>query len=496
MQYIHARLVRYLSIIEKIGNRLPHPTAIFIFLAAIMVPLSELINQFGIEAQHPVSGELLRPRSLASAEGLSFILTQTIANFTHFAPLGSVLIAMLGLGIAEKSGLLSALLSRLVKATPARLLAFVVIFAGILSNLAVDAGYVVLIPLAGSLYLAAGRNPLAGIGLAFAGVSAGFSANLIAGPFDAIMAGLSQTAAQIIDNQYTINLTFNYYFMAASTLLIAFTGSLVNAKWVEPYLGEHQSKEHKQSQDTLDNHPGLIYAAIAFVAAVLLLACGLIPEEGFLREPQTNGILSADVIRGSVVVISLIAALCGLAYGWGARTITTSHQLVEAMEDAMKSMSGYIVLMFFAAQFVAYFNWTQLGPIFAISGADSLRETGLSPLLLLLLFMAFSALLNLFIGSASAKWAILAPVFIPLFMLLGMPPEATTAAYRVADSVTNIITPLMPYFGVVLIFVRQYQPNAGLGTLAAMMFPYAVALGLVWALFFSLWFLLSLPFGF
>lgn len=490
---------RWLYYIEKAGNRLPHPTAVFVLLAALMLPISWLFHQLEVNALHPISHKSIFVKNLLSIEGFNYIFTNTISNFTNFAPVGSVLIAMLGLGIAEHSGLLRATLNKLVKAAPPGSIVFIVASSGILSNIAVDAGYVVLIPLAGTLFLSAGKHPVAGIALAFAGVSAGFSANILLGPFDAIMSGLTQANASLIDPDAHIPISANYYFMATSCVFIALTACAINKYWVAPYLS---SVEFITSKDSVSEIPGMLESralritGMTLLVILALIAAGTVPEAGILRNPTTHGILDSAFVKGSVVVISVIAALCGLAYGIVSGRFKNSHDIIGAMEKSIKTMSSYIVLMFFAAQFVAFFNWTEIGAVTAIHGANWLAGLALPGLILLLIFMLLTSLLNLFVGSASAKWALLAPIFVPMFMLLGIAPEATTAAYRVADSVTNVISPLMPYFGVVLVFVQKYSPKSGLGTLAAIMLPYSIGFGILWTLLFIAWYQLSIPFGF
>ncbi|MEE4360581.1 MAG: AbgT family transporter [Pseudomonadales bacterium] len=491
------RLARILNAIEGVGNRLPHPALLFAWLCVLVLAVSAIAGLVGLSAVHPVTGERITAVNLVSGEGLRRILAGTVTNFTGFAPLGTVLVAMLGIGVAERSGLLGAVLRRVVLAAPDRLLPFFVVLAGVLSSLAADSGYVVLIPLAALVFQAAGRNPVAGIAAAFAGVSAGFSANLLIGPLDAILAGLSTEAAALVDPAYEVTAAGNWWFIIASTFLIAVTGT-----WVTERITERRLPRPAPAADApvaaamaSEEQRGLRGAGLLTLALIGLLLVALVPEDGVLRDPATGSILRSPFISGIVVVVALWAALAGTVYGRLAGTFRSGAEVIEGMEQTMSTMAAYLVLMFFAAQFVAWFGWTNLGVITAIGGSEALRALDLGTLPLLLTFILIAASVNLVIGSASAKWAIMAPVFVPMLYLLGISPEATQMAYRIGDSVTNIVTPLMPYFALVVAFVQQYDRKAGIGTIIATMLPYSMALLLSWALLLTLWVMLDLPLG-
>lgn len=493
-------LDRILNGIEAAGNRLPHPALLFAWMAVAVLILSAICAALGVSALHPVSGERIEAVNLLSAEGIRQILENTVGNFTGFAPLGTVLVAMLGIGIAERSGLLGALLRRLVLAAPDRLLTFFVVLAGVLSSLAADAGYVVLIPLAALVFVAAGRHPLAGIAAAFAGVSAGFSANLLIGPLDALLAGLSTEAVRLVEPDYEVSAAGNWWFIMASTLLIAIVVTLVTEWLTEPRLPAPQPPEGvaisaESGQDGSDEGRGLRAAGLVSLLLLALLLAALLPEQGVLRDPDTGSVLRGPFISGIVVIIALWAALAGAAYGRASGTFANGSDVIRSMEQTMETMAVYLVLMFFAAQFVAWFGWTNLGIITAIGGSELLRALDPGTLPLLLTFVVLAALINLLIGSASAKWAIMGPVFVPMLYLMGISPEATQMAYRIGDSVTNIITPLMPYFALVLAFAQRYDRNAGLGTLIATMIPYSIALLLTWSGLLTIWVLFDLPLG-
>jgi len=488
---------RFLAIIERAGNALPHPATLFAILALVVVLISWLADLGGLTATHPATGDPVTPKNLLSAEGLHFILTKMVANFTGFAPLGTVLVALLGIGIAEGSGLIGAVLRAVVLASPKRLLTFVIVLAGVVSNAASEVGYVLLVPLAAVIFLAAGRHPLAGLAAAFAGVSGGYSANVLLGTIDPLLAGLSQEAARIIRPDYLVNPACNYYFMFVSTFVIAGLGTWVTERIVVPRLGEYTGDEKPEviREASSKERKGMLYAGLTVLAFVGFILSGLIPEQGFLRDPKTFEILHSPFMSGIVALIFLSAALAGIAYGIGAGTFKSDNDVMKGMSKSMETLGSYIVLVFFAAQFVAYFNETRLGLILAIKGADVLKAANLGPIPLMLCFVLISALINLIMGSASAKWAIMAPVFIPMFMLLGYSPEFTQMAYRVGDSVTNIISPMMSYFALIVAFIARYDKKAGIGTVISTMLPYSIVFLIGWSLMLVIWVLLELPIG-
>jgi aminobenzoyl-glutamate transport protein len=485
-----------LNRIERLGNSLPHPATLFAALALGVVLLSGLGGFLGWSAVHPITGAEVKAISLLDGPGLRRMLEGTVSNFTSFAPLGTVLVAMLGLGLAERSGLLGALLARMVAAARPQFLSFFVVFAGVLSSLAADAGYVVLIPLAGWLFHAAGRHPFAGIAAAFAGVSAGYSANLMIGSLDAILAGLSTEAARLLDPTYEVTAAGNWWFIIASTVLIALAGTWVTERITAPRLGAYAGEgDGSHDPEIAVSAAGLRAAGWVSLVGLGLLLWALVPADGVLRNPDTGGILGSPAISAIVVLIALFAAAAGIAYGRAAGTLTSSTAVMEALEATMATMAGYLVLMFFAAQFVAWFGWTQLGVITAIHGAAVLQTLDLGTLPLLLTFILIAALINLVIGSASAKWGIMAPVFVPMLYLLGISPEASQMAYRIGDSVSNVLTPLMPYFALVVAFMQRYDRRAGVGTLMATMLPYSLALLLCWSALLGVWIAFDWPLG-
>ena len=494
---------RFLDVVERVGNALPDPTTLFALLAVFVVVMSGVAAQFDLSVAHPTTGKIIEPVSLLSVEGLHRILTQMVGNFTGFAPLGTVLVAMIGIGVAEVSGFIGAVMRMIVLKSPRALLTPVVVFCGVMSNAASEVGYVLLVPLAALIFRAAGRHPVLGLAAAFAGVSGGYSANLVLGTIDPLLAGLSQEAARIIDPTYVVSPAANYYFMAVSTFLITLLGWWVTERVVAPRVARMEAVA--ATPDTADadmaqplnavERRGLRYALVAFVAMSAVLLSGLLPADGFLREPGTGSVLHSPFLKGIVSLIFFFGVGLGVAYGWGAGTLRNDRDVIRGMGQQMSTLGGYMVLVFFAAQFVAFFNWTNLGLIIAVEGAQFLRSAGLHQVPLMLSFILLSASINLVMGSASAKWALMAPVFVPMFMLLGYPPEVTQAAYRVGDSVTNIISPMMSYFALIIAFVQRYLSKAGLGTLVSLMLPYSVTFLIGWSLLFVAWILLGWPVG-
>lgn len=485
-----------LDSIETAGNRLPNPTVLFVMLCFVVLGLSGLAAVLSVQALHPVNGETIHAVNLLSVAGLHRILSEAVTNFTSFAPVGTVLVAIMGVGVAEHSGLLSTLLRATILKAPGQLLTFTVVLAGVLSSLAADIGYVVLIPLAGLVYASAGRHPVAGIAAAFAGVSGGFAANLMIGPIDALLAGISTEAAALIDPDYVVNAAGNYYFMIVSTFLIALIGTWITENIVCRRLpGNNSQVNAAVEQITAEDKKGLLAVAIFTLFFIVLLLVGLVPESGFLRDQTTGSILVSPFMRGIVTIIAIYAALAGILFGRVSGRYAKSSEFVDGMEKHMATMAGYLVLMFFAAQFVSYFSWSNLGIIIAISGANLLEILQINSALLLVVFIMLAAFINLFIGSASAKWALIAPVFVPMLLLSGISPEAVQVAYRIGDSATNIVTPLMPYFGVVVAFARQYDRDIGIGTIIAMMLPYSIAFLISWSILLFAWILLGWPLG-
>lgn len=434
--------------------------------------------------------------NLLSRDGIHRILLEMVDSYTGFAPLGIVMVAMLGIGIAESSGLIKAAINALLIKAPPKMITFMVVFTAILSNVASDIGYLLIIPLGGVIFHALGRHPIAGISAAFAGVSGGFSANIFIGTIDPLLAGLSTEAAHIIDPDYYVMPTANYYFMAVSTIVISLTATWVSRVWIEPRLGTYHGNVPREEVGQLSSveKKGLIRALILFLAWCAVFLAGLIPENGFFRGDD-NTILHTPLLRGFIAVLLLVAGTCGIVYGYTVGTFKKHGDVISGMNDSFRGLTSFLVLVFFAAQFVAWFRWSNLGLLLAVNGASWLQSINIGLIPLVLLFILFSAFINMFMGSASAKWAIMGPVFIPIFMLLGYSPELSQVVYRIGDSVTNIISPMMSFFALIIVYYQKYDPKAGVGTLMASMMPYSIAFFVVWALMMIVWILLGLPLG-
>lgn len=490
---------RFLAGVERAGNVLPHPATLFFLLTLFVIVVSAIAAQFDLSVAHPKTGEAVTPVNLLSAEGLQRIMGSLVTNFTSFAPLGTVLVALIGIGVAEHSGLIGACLRIVVLNAPRFLLTPIVVFAGVMSNMASEIGYVLLVPLAGLLYLSAGRHPILGIAAAFAGVSGGYSANLLLGTIDPLLSGLSQEAARIVDPAYHVSPAANLFFMQVSTPVITLLGWFVTEKIVARRFpdGNYGKGDERIEPLSPAEKRGLAFAGIATLVLTALLLLATVPANGALRIAGEPDLLKAlaPFLHGIVALIFIAGALVGIAYGVGAGTIRSDVDVIKGMSKSMETLGSYLVLVFFAAQFVALFNWTNLGLIFAVEGAELLKALGLPKIPLLVGFILLTATVNLAMGSASAKWALMAPVFVPMFMLLGYSPEVTQTAYRVGDSVTNIISPMMSYFALIIAFLQRYEPKAGIGTVVATMIPYSITFLIGWSLLFVLWILMGWPLG-
>ncbi|MEL6780834.1 MAG: AbgT family transporter [Pseudomonadota bacterium] len=503
---------RFLDGVEWLGNLLPHPVTLFAILAGGIVVLSGILGGIGLAVDDPrpagapgvAEDGMIRAVSLMNGDGVRRIFTGLTTNFTGFAPLGVVLVAMLGVGVAEKSGLLSAAVRAMVLGAPRHVVTVAIVFAGIVSNTASEVGYVVLIPLAAAIFYALGRHPLAGMAAAFAGVSGGYSANLLIGTIDPLLAGITQEAARLIAPDYIVVATANWYFMVASTFLITLVGSLVTIFIVEPQLGPYESDkadptilDDSMMQPLKDSErKGLSWAGVALLGVLAVMALTLVPDWGILRNPETGDRINSPFFKGFVVWILIFFIATGYAYGRAAGTMKGDRDVIDAMSDALGSLGLYIVLVFFAAQFVAFFGWTNLGAISAVAGAQFLQDTGMTGPIVFVFFILMCAIINLSLGSASAQWAVTAPIFVPMLMLIGYAPEVIQAAYRIGDSSTNIITPMMSYFGLILAWATRYNKDLGVGTLIAMMLPYSIFFLITWSAFFVTWtFMFDLPVG-
>lgn len=497
----------FLNGVEVVGNKLPHPATIFVILSAIVIVVSEIafrmeasVNYYDAREKADITVKAI---SLLNGAGLRYMFESFTKNFTTYAPLGTVLVAMLGVGVAEETGLINAVLKKVVLSTPKKLITAVVIFMGVMSNIASDAGYVVLIPLGGIVFLSFGRHPLAGMAAAFAGVSGGFSANLLLGTLDPLLTGLTNEAIKIAGSDIVIQPTSNYYFLFVSTFLLTIVGTLVTEKIVEPRLGEYKGAHTADSMEVTESEAkGLRAAGISLLIFIAVMLFLTMPQNALLKtpvlvdgQPTGESTLTPFVNNGLVPTIGLFFLIPGIFFGKASGVIKRDTDVIRGMSKAMSTMGSFLVLAFASAQFINYFNYTKLGIILAVSGANFLKSVGFVGLPLVIAFILLSAFINLFIGSASAKWAIMAPVFVPMLMIAGITPEFTQLAYRIGDSSTNIISPLMTYFAVIITFAQKYDEDAGMGTLISTMLPYSLAFLSSWTLMLILWYFTGLPIG-
>lgn len=523
---------QFLNLIERTGNLLPHPIMLFFYLCVFTVLLSGFGAWANWSAVDPrpegtpnrAEDGMVYVESLMSAQGLRRITTNLVTNFVMFAPLGTVLVSLLGVGVAEHSGLISAAIRLVILGAPKFLVTAALVFAGVISNTASEIGYVVIVPMGAAIYFSLGRHPFAGLAAAFAGVSGGYSANLLLGTIDPLLAGITSKAAEGFDDSFRLNPVSpacNIYFMIASTFLVTVMGTFVSLFLVEPRLKGYSPDMADGTVESEDMHAltsaeyrGLIGAGVSVVMFTLfLLYLSISPdywnrilgvEREFLQSiPWLGALAESDdgrsvpaFLKGVVALIFIGFLIPGIVYGIIAGTIKSDQDVINSMSKSMSSMGMYIVLTFFAAQFVEFFNWSNLGTLLAIKGAEVIRYLNLDNPGIFVIFIMLCAFVNLVMGSASAKWTFLAPIFVPMLMEIGYSPEITQLAYRVGDSCTNVISPMMSYFGMIFVFACKYDKNFKLGTLISLMFPYAFVFLIVWTIFFYLWvFMWGFPIG-
>jgi len=492
----------FLGAVERIGNKLPDPAVLFIALLGIVWILSWLLSYVTFDVFHPATGERIVIENQLSGKNFVEFLSTMVTRFMSFGPIGVVLVAMLGIGVAEHSGFITTGIRALLNVTSDKLLTPVVILVGIVSHSAVDAGYVLVIPLGGVIFYAAGRHPLAGIAAAFAGVSGGFSANFVPSSLDPLLQGLTLEGARLLDPAIEINTLNNYFFTTASSVLIVGLGWFITERIVEPRLQgvgvDGDAEDLPEFHDLQDNErKGLRWSLLSMVLGLVILAVTLVPVDSPWRDSAGKLVsFGAPIMQSIVSLIFLLFIIPGIVYGRIAGTMTGMKGIIEGMTKSMHSMAYYLVIMFFIAQFVIAFGVSNLGTLFALMGANGLKALGLPVALLIVGIVLLTAVVNIFVGSASGKWGLLAPIFVPMLMSLGISPDLTQAAYRVGDSSTNIITPLMPYFPLVVIYCQRYVKNSGIGTLTAMMLPYSIWFLISWTIFLLIWYALKLPLGF
>jgi aminobenzoyl-glutamate transport protein len=528
---------KLLDVVEKVGNKVPHPAVLFLSLILIVVVLSHVLYLFGVSASaevitaeenapaykspdsYPYSPDLSEPhqpkmrteavRSLLTMDGIRFMYVSLIPSFMSFTGLGLIIVAMIGVGVAERAGLVNALIRKLVIVSPRWALTYILVFVGILSSIAADAGYLVLIPLAGAAFLSVGRHPIAGLAAGFASVAGAFTVNMLIKPLDAVLVEFTNDAIHMVDPNVSIGLASNIWFSFVSvpflTLLIAF----ITDRMIEPRLGTYKPEQStdegdKPAEDSArlspDESRGLLYALIGLVCVLIFFGLLTLPSGAPLRNPgpgPDKGALigNSPFMNGLIAAIMLLFLVTGAAYGIGARTMKNGTDIIKAIEKSLAGLGSLILLFLVLSQFVAYFNYSSLGTVMAMSLGGALKSANIGPGLLLIAFIVVVLFIDLFITGAIAKWAIFAPVFVPVLLKLGVAPEAVLAAYRIGDSPVNAITPLNAYFALVVTFAQKYDKNAGVGTIVSLMLPYVVWMSLLWTILFAIWYWLGLPWG-
>lgn len=491
---------RFLNIVEKIGNRLPDPSILFFLMCLGLAVLTWIISFFSITVKHPGSGDTIAIKSILSSDGLSMILNDAIKNFSEFPALGLVLAVMLGIGVSEKTGYFDKLMIQVVHKAPKKIIIPVIILVGILGNAAGDAATIVLPPLTAMVFIKLGYHPIAGLAMAYASALGGFSANVMIGMSDALLYAFTEPAAKIVSDNVHVNVAMNWYFIAASIIGLLPSVYWVTMRFVIPRLGTYDTSNSDIKVDeenkglTPEENKAVFWANISFFAMIALLILLAIPQNSFLRNAKTGSLLNdAPIINGVGLIILVLFLVPGLVYGIKMKVFHNSKDLGKMLADSMGSMGSFIVIVFFAAQLLAFLEWSNLGVIVAVKGASLLQ--GQNGIVLILGIIILSGLINLLIGSASAKWGILAPIFIPMLMLVGFHPAFTQMLYRIGDSISNPITPMMPYLPLLLSYAQKYDKHMKLGSLLSSLMPYTIILSIVWPLFMIIWYLLGWPLG-
>lgn len=492
---------RFLNFVEAAGNKLPDPASLFILLAAVVLILSCVLGNMGVSAVHPGTGKTIKVVNLLTVDGFRMMWSKAVSNFSGFAPLGMVLVCVIGAGVAEKSGFLAAFMQKMLgKAAPA-IVTFAIIFLGINGNVAGDAAFVVLPPVAGVIFLGMGRHPLLGVFCGYASVAAGFCANMMIGMSDSLAYGFTESAARMIDPAYQGSPAINYYFLIASCVVLSLVGTFVTEKFMAPrFAGADLSKyELDESLTTLTprKSSAVTKASIATIIGVLVLVAMCIGENPILGDPKTHSIMNgkSPFMTGIILAVTIVLFIPGAVYGFASGKYQSDKDMFGDISQAFKDISSYILLCFFCAQFTSYFAWSNLGAVIAIRGAEFLKTMSLTGVPLIIGLMLVSCVVNIFIGSASAKWAILAPVMVPMMMILGYDPAVTQVAYRIGDSITNPLSPLFYYFPLILGFARKYEKDTGMGTIIANMLPYSTAFTIAWIVLLIVWVVFDIPLG-
>ncbi len=487
--------VGILGTIERVGNALPHPFILFLIITGILVVAAAILAAVGVSVTNPTSGEVVAVKSLLNKEGFAWLMTSMVSNFSSFAALGVVLAMQMAIGVAEGSGLLTTAMRRAILGVPMWLLTAAVIFLGINGSIASEASIIFIPPLAATAFWAAGKHPLAGLIAGYAAVNAGFTANVMITATDALLYPVTEATAQTIDPSYTTTAANNWYFMIVSCILLTVVGVFVNNKIIAPRLGEYKGAEVDNERDaTPIERKGLRNAGIFSLIFIALILIGLIPQNGFLRSAE-GGVLDGPFITGLVGFLIVYFILVGVVYGKTVGAFKTASDVPKMMADSLNSLTSYIVLVFVIAQFIQIFSYTNLGTVIAVTAANFLKSAGFTGIPMIICIILITTLVNFFMTSGTAKWYIFAPIFVPMFMMLGYSPEFAQAVYRIGDSCTNPITPIYPYLPMIIGMASKYDKKAGMGTIISMMIPYSVAFLLSWIVLVILWVVLNLPLG-
>lgn len=491
---------RFLNIVEKVGNKLPDPSILFFLMCLGLAIITWIVSLFHITVKHPGTGDTIAIKSILSKDGLMMILNDAVKNFSEFPALGLVLAVMLGVGVAEKTGYFDKLMVQIVHKAPKKFIVPVIILIGILGNAAGDAAPIVLPPLTAMVFIKLGYHPIAGLAMAYASAIGGFSANIMIGMSDALLYAFTEPATKIVSDNVHVNVAMNWYFIAASVLVLLPAVYWVTMRFVIPRLGSYDDSNSDIQVDdentglTTEENRAVFWANTSFFIMIALLIILAIPQGSFLRNAKTGSLLNdAPIINGVGLIILVLFLVPGLVYGLMMKEFKNSKDLGKMLADSMSSMGSFIVIVFFAAQLLAFLEWSNLGVIVAVKGAALLQ--GQNGIILILGIILLSVIINLLIGSASAKWGILAPIFIPMLMLVGFHPAFTQMLYRIGDSISNPITPMMPYLPLLLSYAQKYDNNMKLGSLLSSLMPYTIVLSIVWPLFMIIWYLLGWPLG-
>ncbi|WP_426456693.1 AbgT family transporter [Staphylococcus cohnii] len=491
---------KFLNIVEKIGNKLPDPSILFFLMCLGLAIITWIVSLFHVTVKHPGTGNTIAIKNILSKDGISMILNDAIKNFSEFPALGLVLSVMLGVGIAERTGYFDKLMVQIVHKAPKQIIVPVIILIGIIGNAAGDAAPIVLPPLTAMVFIKLGYHPIAGLAMAYASALGGFSANVMIGMSDALLYAFTEPATKIVSDKITVNVAMNWYFIAASVAVLLPAVYWVTMRFVIPRLGSYDDTQSNIKIDD-DNHgltskesKAVFWANISFITTLILLILMAIPQNSFLRNAKTGSLLNdSPIINGVGLIILLIFLVPGLVYGIIMKEFNSSKDLGKMLSDSMASMGSFIVIVFFAAQLLAFLEWSNLGMIVAVKGAEVLQ--GQNGIVLILGVIFLGTLINLLVGSASAKWGILAPIFIPMLVIVGFHPAFTQMLYRIGDSISNPITPMMPYLPLLLSYAQKYDKNMKLGSLLSSLMPYTIILSIVWPIFMIIWYLLGWPLG-